>query len=145
MKKSIAYTISSICLLCLISCQNTAKTADLENLNGYWEIKKVESPYGDDRDYQFSETVDYIEIDSLNHGIRKKMKASISGKYKTTPRVERFEIKEKNDSLRFFYNTQMDDWKETLLRLDKDEFAVRNPRGIIYTYKRFKGFLDNEE
>jgi|AntDeeMinimDraft_5_1070356.scaffolds.fasta_scaffold00936_2 hypothetical protein len=142
--KKLSFTITTvICFFLLYSCGYNVEFENLDRLNGYWEIKEVKRPDGKNRDYKFSETVDYIKIDSLNHGIRKKMKATVSGKYKTTPRIERFEVKKEDDSLRLYYKTEMDDWKETLVQLDKDRFAVRNERGIIYIYQRFNGFIDD--
>ena len=66
----------------------------------------------------------------------------MQGDFKATKDAESFTITKENDQWIFHYKTAMDEWQETLLRLDEDEFQVQNDREIIYTYQRFNGYLD---
>lgn len=136
--KKLAFLLLSI-TFCL-SCQETKKE-DLDQLNGYWEIKKVKQKNGKETVFKFNETVDFIEFEN-NQGIRTKVKPSLQGDFKATKDAESFTITKENDQWIFHYKTAMDEWQETLLRLDEDEFQVQNDREIIYTYQRFNGYLD---
>lgn len=122
------------------SC-STTKKEDLKNLNGYWEIKEVKQENGKEIVFKFNEMVDFIEIKNLN-GIRKKVQPSLEGGYKATNDAENFTISQQGESWVFHYQTELDEWTETLLKLNENEFIVKNNRGITYTYQRFNGYLD---
>ena len=122
------------------SCKETQKE-DLAQLNGYWEIKKVKPKNGQEKIFKFNETVDFIEFKN-DQGVRTKVKPSLQGDFKATNDTESFTVSKENDQWVFHYKTEMDEWKETLLSLDEDEFQVKNDREIIYTYQRFNGYLD---
>ena len=44
-----------IVLVSALSCKQKITEADLSNLNGYWEIEKVELPDGDKKEYKVNE------------------------------------------------------------------------------------------
>lgn len=137
-KTLIASLIFSIFLV--IGCQTPSTQEVTKNLKGYWEIYQVKGPDGEIRKvYKVNPAVDYIEIDSNQNGIRIKLQPQFDGKYRTNKNAEHFTINKENDSVRFHYKTEMDEWTETLIKSDKDEFTVKNNRGMVYTYKRFEG------
>ena len=39
----------------LVSCKQSIAEADLQNLNGYWEIEKVMLPDGEKKEYKINE------------------------------------------------------------------------------------------
>ena len=51
-----------IVFVLLLSCKQTISKTDLNNLNGYWEIEKVELPDGDKKEYKVNETIDFFKI-----------------------------------------------------------------------------------
>lgn len=130
-------------VLFLSSCNKTnTRLSDREiqqTLSGYWKIDQVERPeFNDIREYKFSTYAEYIEVDDNMEGFRIKLQPQLDSTYQKTSNAEKFKIKREQDSIRFYYETPMDSWKETLLSLDKDRFSVENERGFIYTYKRFE-------
>lgn len=127
-------------VLFLSSCSNSAEEK-IQHLNGYWEIKKAESPRGT-KEFPFSEIVDYIEV-SGKEGIRKKVRPQIGGTFITSEDHEKFTVKVENDSLNLYYETPYSKWKETVLVSENDALKLLNPDGIIYTYKRFTPFSEN--
>lgn len=141
--------IFSICLLGLvffaIACNNKAEISDeeiLQNLNGYWKIDQVERPeFNDIREYKFSNYAEYIEVYPTMEGFRIKLQPQLDSTFKRTSNAETFAIKRVNDSIQMHYQTSMDEWKETLTSLGKDEFTVVNDRGFIYKYKRFESLV----
>lgn len=126
--------IAFLCVGCTSSNEET-----INNLNGYWGIHKVKKINGDVQVYKMNPAVDYIQIDSTGQkGFRLKVRPKINGSFTTTREAEHFTLKMENDSLRFYYKTPMDSWKETLISSEKNTFTVKNSRGITYTYNRFK-------
>lgn len=109
-----------------------------ENLNGYWKIHEVKEKDGDIREYKVSTTVDYIEVDPDLTGVRRKLKPKLDSTYEVTGGTEKFTIDYAKDSIIFNYKTDLDEWQEKLISAGKDEFTVRNKRGITYTYNRFE-------
>ena len=128
-------------VLLLSGCNRTAEEK-IQHMNGYWEIKAVESPYAEEKKYPFSELVDFIEV-SGDKGIRKKVRPQFGGKFIVSEDQEEFTIKVEKDSINLYYKTRYSKWKETLLVSEDDELKILNPRGIIYTYKRFTPYSDD--
>ena len=56
MKKIVLFLVFSL----LVSCKQSITEADLQNLNGYWEIEKVMLPDGEKKEYKINETVDFF-------------------------------------------------------------------------------------
>ena len=53
-----------IVLTSMLSCKQKIKEADISNLNGYWEIEKVDLPDGDKKEYKVNETIDFFKIEN---------------------------------------------------------------------------------
>ncbi|MFD2828186.1 lipocalin family protein [Leeuwenhoekiella polynyae] len=127
----------SILTVAFLSCAENNPEEQLKNLNGYWEIKSVDSPYGNDRDYKFNERVDYIELtDTI--GFRTKVLPRIDGTFVNSDTKETVIARITNDSLRLNYSTPFDNWTETVLKADANQLQVKNDRGMIYTYAKFE-------
>lgn len=130
----------------ITSCTQQSPEEKLINLNGYWEIEKVEFSRDSIKEFRMSENVDYFEIkDGI--GFRKKARPQYDGTYIVSEDAEKIEAKIENDSLNLYYSTPFDSWKETVLKAEEDKMSIRNNRGHIYHYKRFKSLLSelNEE
>lgn len=122
--------------LFLASCHSNPELSEVNKLNGFWEIEKAETPYGD-KIYEMNQMVDYIKVNDQK-GFRKKMEPSLLGNYKSSKNREYFTIKSQGDSLFFVYENNYDTWTETLLNIEEDQFIVKNKDNFIYTYKRHK-------
>lgn len=131
------YLASLSLFFVLLSCAENNPEEQLKNLNGYWEIKRVENPNGKTTDYKFNEQVDFIELkDTL--GFRTKVLPRIDGTFVTTDSKENIVAIIKNDSLYLNYTTPFDSWSETVLIADGNELQLKNDRGLIYTYHKFE-------
>ena len=126
----------------MTSCNNQTSEEKIEHLDGYWEITKAELPEGITKEFKFSELVDYIQVDSTS-GFRKKVRPQLDGTFIASDDVEIFNIKVENDSLNLYYTTPYTQWKETVISSEENELVVLNPKGIIYTYKRFTPYSGN--
>ena len=125
------------------SCQNNQPIKELNRLNGYWQISKVEKASGQEVNYSLNEVVDYITLKDSS-GLRAKVKPQLNGRYISTNEAEKFVIQTKDNQTVLTYTTKYDSWNEVLLDLNPDSFTVKNDDGMVYTYNRFKGYLNNE-
>lgn len=140
MKKMILLIIVS-CFT--IGCNRMSSEEQIENINGYWEIKSVQPQEGNPTKYQFNEVVDYINIQDSN-GYRKKVRPQLDGSFITTDNLEVLTVRIENDSINLYYETPYDSWKETLLSSEEEEIKMLNRNGTIYTYKRFSPYLTED-
>ncbi|MAW94572.1 MULTISPECIES: lipocalin family protein [unclassified Leeuwenhoekiella] len=134
--KSSFYIVIVISFL-VLGCARNNPHEQLQHLNGYWEIKEVKTGSGKEREYSFSEQVDYIEIKDST-GFRTKVLPRIDGTFATTDSRETVTAHIANDSLYLKYSTTYDTWQEVVLKANSEELQVRNAQGITYTYKKFE-------
>ncbi|TDR26134.1 lipocalin-like domain-containing protein [Flavobacterium cheniae] len=119
----------------VLSCKQKITDADISNLNGYWEIEKVELPDGDKKEYKVNETIDFFKIDG-NKGFRKKVMPQLDGTYLTNDIQEDIVIAVKDGDATIQYKTTYASWKEEIIELTKDKLVVKNEQDLEYHYKR---------
>ena len=106
----------------MLSCKQTITDADLQNLNGYWEIEKVNLPDGDKKEYKINETIDFFKLQSKK-GFRNNVQ-------------EDFIIKVENGTAIIQYKTKYASWNEEIIELSSDKLVVKNQQDLKYQYKR---------
>ncbi len=131
------FLLFSIWILCFISCKKDNPKDQIQYLNGYWEIKKVTLPNGSEKDYNFSQSIDFIKITNSS-GIRKKVQPKLDGSFITNNDSESFSLKIEEDSLRLYYKTALSAWKETILSAKENHITIKNEAGNVYFYERYK-------
>lgn len=141
MIKKILFFIFGIVLL---GCQKNNPEEQLKHLSGYWEIDRVEVSEDSVINYKVNATVDYMEFEG-NEGFRKKVKPQFDGSYKTSEDKEEISAKIENDSLRLYYKTAFDTWKETVISAEENKYSVLNRDGKIYYYTKFTSLLNEDE
>jgi len=133
-------------LIFLTSCNDTP-SEQLNHINGYWGIEKVEFTKDSIRDFKINEIVDYIEIkDSV--GFRIKVKPQFDGTYIPAGEPEEIIVKIEEQKVALYYSTAFNKWKEIIVASNEDKISLKNERGIIYHYKRYlplKLDLDEKE
>ena len=137
-------SIVLILMILFTSCNNKPEE-HLEHINGYWGIEKVEFTKDSIRDFKINEIVDYIEIvDSL--GFRVKVKPQFDGTYIPAGEPEKIKVTIEENKVTLNYSTAFNGWKEVIVASKEDELSLKNERGIIYHYKRYKPLkLDLDE
>lgn len=121
------------------SCAQQDPKEQIQYLDGYWIIEKAILEDKTEKDFSMSTTIDFIEVTGTS-GIRKKVQPKLDGTFITTNNAETFELKIEEDSLRLYYNTPYDSWKETVLRAKDSSLVVLNRDGKTYVYKKFATF-----
>ena len=124
-------------LISFFSCSPNPETF-IPFINGYWEIDKVILQNGNNRDYNYNDTIDYFELNASLIGFRKKLKPNFLGSYETSKDAENIKVILENDSLNIYYNTAFSSWKETILLATKDQLKIINQNKDVYLYKRYQ-------
>ena len=122
--------------LILVSCNKQDPKEQIQFIEGYWEIEEVEVSPDSTITYSINENVDYFEIEE-NTGQRTKLRPQMDGTFKTTNSAEKIELKIEQDSLRIYYKTAFDNWKETVLKASPEELIIKNNQDKIYHYKKY--------
>ncbi|WP_026934843.1 lipocalin family protein [Christiangramia echinicola] len=134
-----------ISIIAMASCSNNDPQEQIKNLNGYWQIEKVEIEKDSVIEYQLSQLIDYIEITDST-GFRKKLKPKIDGGFiNASNDSEKVTAKVEDNSLFLFYETPFDEWKEEVLEATEDELVVLNRDDKKYYYQRYKPLLSQDE
>ncbi len=126
-------------VLIFIGCEKPNPEAQKQNLSGYWEIKTVKMPNGEKKEFDINMVVDYIEVTG-DSGSRTKVSPKFDGTFITNGVEENFSLKIEQDSLRMYYKTPFDEWKETVIEAKESTLIVKNRDNKIYTYSKFKKF-----
>ncbi len=129
---------SLLLLLAISSCSKPNPEEQKQKLDGYWEIKNVEG-IGKSKDFKVNLILDYIEVNG-DHGIRTKVSPKLDGSFENNGSIEEFSLKIEEDSLRMYYKTPFDQWKETVLEASDEILKVKNKDNKIYTYSKFEKF-----
>ncbi|MCZ8090267.1 MAG: hypothetical protein O9282_09465 [Flavobacterium sp.] len=127
--------ISVFVFLLLVSCQSEIKKEDLSKLNGYWEIKEVEMPSGEKKDYKVNETIDYFQVKN-DVGFRQKVMPRFDGKFGTNDIKEELKIIEKDAHFFIEFKTNYGKWQEEIITLEDSTLVLKNKEELIYEYKR---------
>ena len=122
--------------LILVSCNKQDPKEQIQFIEGYWEIEEVEVSPDSTITYSINENVDYFEVEK-NTGQRTKLRPQMDGTFKTTNSAEKIELKIEQDSLRIYYKTAFDNWKETVLKASPEELIIKNNQDKIYHYKKY--------
>ena len=152
--KKISCIILSLCCIILSSCNNSG---NLKYLSGYWEISSVKKDNNKIKNYPFSGTIDYFELnENLSQGFRKKVKPRIDGNFDITIHQINFNIDEEkkylsifkfdlnfSNSIKLIYG-QGENFTENIVKIDSMNLIIKNLEGLTYEYKRFypKNYLN---
>ena len=132
-------------IIILVACGKNDPREQLGNINGYWEIKKVELAKDSVMEYGMSQYIDYIEIKDST-GFRKKLQPKFSGGYFETNNAEKVNARIEDNTLILHYSTPFDSWEEEVLKADGEELVVKNRDNKIYYYQKYTPLLtENDE
>ncbi len=124
-------------ILIISGCARQKPENQLQNLEGYWEIKRVEINPDSVREYKFNETVDYIELKDGFKGTKTKVRPQLDGSYEVTGVTENIEAVMEEEELFLKYTTPYDTWQERVIHVEENDLKLQNADGVIYHYQRY--------
>ena len=131
--------LSFVVLIMIFSCGRQDPSLQKTKLGGYWGIESVTLPDGKKMDFSINAVVDFIEV-SEEKGIRTKAAPQFDGSFMNNGTAEEFNLRIEEDSLRLYYKTPFDSWKETVLLVTDSVLKIINRDSKVYTYKKFRKF-----
>ena len=120
----------------LVGCKQQIQSADIPNINGYWEIEKVVFDQGEDKEYSANQNYDYFQIDKNNQGIRKKVAPQLDGTFLVDDSFEKVRVRFQDDKAFLDYATPYMNYTEEIIALTADELVVLNAQKTEYHYKK---------
>lgn len=120
----------------LISCTSKPKKEDIEKLNGYWEIEKVEFPDGNKKEYKVNEFIELISIKE-NKGIRQKVAPQLDGSFLKGTLEDKIRVVDSADCYYLKTNSKFTKWEEKILSVSDGSFVLENEAKIVYHFKKF--------
>ena len=123
----------------IVSCGKQDPSIQKTKLAGYWSIESVTSSDGNKKDFSINAIIDYIAL-SEEKGVRTKVAPKFDGSFNNNGTSESFRLTIEDDSLRLYYTTPFDNWKETVFLVTDSVLKIKNRDSKIYTYKRFRKF-----
>jgi len=133
----------TILFIILISCTDKVTQQDLQLLNGYWDIDKVESIDKKITEYGANSTIDYYFLNDKNEGYRKKTTLDFSGTYKTNNVKDKISIEDKEGVFVIKTITSLDNWEDVIVNLTKEKLVLKNEKGILFHYNKHEKFNSN--
>lgn len=121
--------------LSILSCKSDVKPENLDQLNGFWEIEKVQMADGSIKEFKINESLDFIKYDNMN-GSRNKVIPQLDGGLLSNNLSENFTVVNKENIFWFNYKTEHASWEEELIKLTKEELVVKNSNDLTYFYKK---------
>lgn len=118
----------------LIGCQRISEQ-DIEKINGYWQIEKVVTASGEDKEYQANTTYDYFQVKNRK-GTRTKVMPQLDGSFQTNNLQEQVSVEFKDGEAHLNYITDYAKWSEEIKTLSEDELVLVNAQKIEYHYKK---------
>ena len=131
--------LSFVVLIMIFSCGRQDPSLQKAKLGGYWGIESVTLPDGKKMDFSINAVVDFIEV-SEEKGIRTKVAPQFDGSFMNNGTAEEFNLRIEEDSLRLYYKTPFDSWKETVLLVTDSVLKIINRDSKVYTYKKLRKF-----
>lgn len=130
------YALASLFFsLFVLSCSQTVSEADVAKMNGYWQIEKVVTADGRDKQYQGNTSYDFFEIKG-NKGTRTKVMPQLDGSFLTNNLHEQVSVIFKDGNAYLEYETGYAKWKEEIQSVSEEEMVLVNAQNTEYHYKK---------
>lgn len=131
MKKIVLGLIS----IALFSCTKKVEVKELEQLNGYWQITKVETSEGEEKEYKVNENYDYFSW-KTKQGVHKKVRWQPTGKFLVDDLQETVKTVEKEGDLYLKFTSSFGGHTDKVIKISKEELVLEAENGNENYYKK---------
>lgn len=128
--------MKKIALLLLIitsGCQQQIKDKDLNLINGYWQILKVEDANGNKKEYKINEIYDYFEIKN-KVGFHKKVRWQPAAKFLVNNAQENLQIIKKDNDYYLKFGSENGNHVNKLKSLSEDNMTLESLEKVSFYY-----------
>ena len=131
MKRLLLYILVTI----TFSCSEKVDTASLKHLNGYWQIEKVVTAEGDDKEYKANEDYEYFELKDKK-GIHKKVRWQPTGKFLTDDLYENVAVVEKDGGLQLQFISAFGKHTNKVTKITETELVLESENENQFYYQK---------
>ncbi|WP_136668321.1 lipocalin family protein [Flavobacterium sp. H122] len=121
--------------LFFFSCVEKVEVSELNHLNGYWQIAKVETAEGEEKEYKANENYDYFEFKNKT-GFHKKVRWQPNGKFLTDDLQEQIQTVENKDGLYLEFSSSFGKHKDKVVKISDKELVLEAENGNENYYSK---------
>lgn len=118
-----------------LSCKDKPTISSIDKIKGYWQITKVETAQGDEKDYPVNENYEYFDIKD-KVGFHKKVRWQPMGTFLVDDLQEKMVASEKKEGLVLDFSSNFGKHSETVLEISDSLLVLESKEGASFYYKK---------
>ena len=127
--------LAAVSFLIAFSCAEKVDIDQIEKINGYWQITKVEPVEGERKEYKVNENYEYFELKN-KVGFHKKVRWQPMGTFLTDDLQEKMEAIEKGDKVQLKFSSKFGKHTEIVNQLSDSLLVLESENGSEFYYKK---------
>jgi hypothetical protein len=127
--------ILTLSLLAVFSCAEKVAIENIEKINGYWQITKVETADGEKKEFPVNENYEYFDINNKS-GFHKKVRWQPMGTFLVDDMQEKMIASEKEGDVVLDFSSEFGKHTEKVLQLTDSLLVLESPEGADFHYKK---------
>jgi len=131
MNKKIIIVLSCIAF----SCAEKVDINQIEKINGYWQISKVEPKEGEKKEYKVNENYEYFELKN-KVGFHKKVRWQPMGTFLVDDLQEKIEASQKEEEVQLKFSSKFGKHTEMVRQLSDSVLVLASENGSEFYYKK---------
>lgn len=125
----------------IVGCTNNGSSEKISNLNGYWTIDTVEKPNGEEKEFPFTNHMDYFEVNGKT-GSKSRVSPTYEGGFISYGDAVKFVWEENENQVVLNFESGEKAYSQILRKATEEELELVHEDGTIY---RYKAYTPNEE
>lgn len=124
-----------LCALSVFSCTEKVAIENVEMINGYWQIAKVETADGEEKDYPVNENYEYFDIKNKS-GFHKKVRWQPMGTFLVDDLQEKMTASVKDGQVVLDFSSDFGKHAEKIIQLTDSLLVLESQEGADFHYKK---------
>lgn len=127
----------AVIIVCLVvfSCKEKIAIENIDKIKGYWQITKVETPEGNEKDYPVNENYEYFDIKD-KVGFHKKVRWQPMGTFLVDDLQEKMTASVKEGKVVLDFSSSFGKHSETVVKLSDSLLVLESKDGADFHYKK---------
>lgn len=122
-------------VLSVFSCKEKVAIGNVAKIIGYWQITKVESVDGNEKEYPVNENYEYFDIKN-NIGFHKKVRWQPMGTFLVDDLQEKMTATERDGILVLNFSSEFGKRTEKVIQLTDSLLVLESQEGAEFYYKK---------
>lgn len=127
--------VLTLSLLSVFSCAEKVAIENIEKINGYWQITKVETADGEKKEYPVNENYEYFDIKN-KLGFHKKVRWQPMGTFLVDDMQEKMTASEKEGEVVLDFSSEFGKHTEKVIQLTDSLLVLESQEGADFHYKK---------